>query len=101
MRQYYTYIMSNRSRTLYIGMTNNLEQRVYQHKHKLFEGFTSNYNLDLLVFYEVFEKPFEAIGREKQLKGWKRDKKIELIEKMNPGWIDLSQDWVGIDWKFK
>ena len=99
MKQYYTYIMANVSRTIYIGMTNNLELRVYQHKNKLIEGFTSKYNITLLVYYEVFDTPMDAIGREKQLKGLLRSKKIELIESINPEWNDLSREWKGIDWK--
>ncbi len=98
MKQYYTYIMANVSRTLYIGMTNTLERRVYEHKNKLIEGFTSKYNITLLVYYEVFDSPMDAIGREKQLKGLLRPKKIELIESINPEWNDLSREWKGIDW---
>ena len=93
MKEYYVYIMTNRSGTLYIGMTNNLERRVYQHKKKLIPGFTSRYNIDRLVYYEVSNDVNATIAREKQLKGWLRRKKIALIESMNPEWRDLSEDW--------
>ncbi len=93
MKQYYAYIMTNRSRTLYIGVTNNLERRVYEHKHKLTPGFTSKYNMTQLVYYEVYDDVREAIAREKQLKGWLRTKKVALIETMNSEWEDLSVGW--------
>jgi len=82
--------MSNKSKTLYIGVTNNLERRVYEHKNKLLEGFTKKYNITQLVYYEVTESVEAAIKREKQLKNWKRAWKIELIESMNKDWKDLS-----------
>jgi len=78
--------------TLYTGVTNNLPNRAWQHKQKLVEGFTSKYNLNKLVHYEIFTNIEEAIAREKQIKGGSRKKKIELIEKDNPGWKDLSDD---------
>ena len=90
LKQYYVYIMSNKSKTLYIGVTNNLERRVYEHKNKLLEGFTKKYNITQLVYYEVTESVEAAIKREKQLKNWKRAWKIELIESMNKDWKDLS-----------
>ena len=95
MRKYYVYIMSNQSRTLYIGMTNNLERRVYEHKNKLLEGFTSTYNLTKLVWFAETEYVNEAIAREKQLKGWTRARKKALIEieETNPAWDDLSAEW--------
>ena len=93
MHQYYIYILSNMSRTLYIGVTSNLERRLYEHKHKLLDGFTKQYNLTRLVYFEVTEDVHAAIAREKQLKGWLRRKKISLIEKYNPGWSDLSVSW--------
>ena len=92
-KQYYVYIMTNRSRTLYIGMTSDLERRVYQHKHGLLPGFTSRYKMTQLVYYEVGDDVRVAIAREKQLKGWLRAKKIALIESMNPEWDDLSAGW--------
>ncbi|HSW92859.1 MAG TPA: GIY-YIG nuclease family protein [Gammaproteobacteria bacterium] len=93
MKNFYVYILSNATRTLYIGVTNNLERRMYEHKNKLIEGFTKKYNLTKLVYYETTESIIEGICREKQLKGWLRSKKIVLIEKENPGWDDLSLSW--------
>lgn len=93
MKEYYVYIMTNRSRTLYIGMTNDLKKRVYQHKQKQVEGFTSRYNITQLVYYESTNDVHVAIDREKQLKGWLRAKKIALIETQNPEWKDLSEAW--------
>jgi putative endonuclease len=90
---YYTYIVVSRSHTLYIGMTGNLPGRVFQHKRKLHEGFSADYNCNRLVFFEQFVDPGNAIAREKQLKGWRRAKKIALIEKTNPAWVDLSEGW--------
>jgi putative endonuclease len=92
-RQYYVYIVTNARRTLYTGVTNDLERRVYQHKNKLASGFTSRYHIGRLVYYEVTSDVRAAIEREKQIKGWSRAKKIALIESMNPKWVDLSADW--------
>jgi len=92
-RQYYVYIMTNRSGTLYTGVTNNIKQRVHQHKNKLVEGFTRKYNIDKLIYVETFSDIYSAIAREKTIKGWLRKKKIELIKGMNPDWKDLSEDW--------
>ena len=94
MKQYYVYIMTNRSRTLYTGVTNNLERRVYEHKHKLVPGFTQKYNITMLVYYEETPDVHVAIAREKQIKGWLRSKKIALIESLNPNWEDLSTEWL-------
>ncbi len=93
MNQYYIYILSNKSKTLYTGITNNLERRVFEHKSKKIKGFTSKYNITLLVYYEITNDVKSAIAREKQIKGWVRKKKIDLIESMNPEWNDLSGDW--------
>jgi putative endonuclease len=93
MKQYYVYIMANVSRTLYTGVTNNLECRVYEHKEKTAPGFTSTYNINRLVYYEDFGDIRDAIAREKQIKGWLRAKKIALIESVNPKWRDLSEEW--------
>jgi putative endonuclease len=93
MEQYYVYIMTNKSRTLYTGITNNLERRVYEHKNKLIEGFTKKYNITKLVYYEISNDVEAAIAREKQIKGWLRSKKIALIESVNPQWEDLSNGW--------
>ncbi|MDT8316642.1 MAG: GIY-YIG nuclease family protein [bacterium] len=93
MKQYYVYIMTNRSRTLYTGVTSHLEKRVYEHRNKLVPGFTKRYNIDKLVYFETTTDVHSAIGREKQIKGWLRRKKIALIESTNPDWLDLSVDW--------
>jgi putative endonuclease len=93
MKQYYVYIMTNGSRTLYTGVTDDLVRRVYEHKNKLIEGFTKRYNITRLVHYEVTSDVQAAIQREKQIKGWLRKKKIALIEAANPGWQDLSEGW--------
>ena len=92
-KEYYVYIMTNKSRTLYTGVTNNLERRVYEHKHKLLPGFTSKYNITKLVYYEAGDDISVAIAREKQIKGWLLAKKIALIENMNPEQKFLSEDW--------
>lgn len=93
MKHYYVYIMTNRSRTLYTGVTNNLERRVYEHKNKLVPGFTSKYNITQLAYYEETNDVQVALAREKQIKGWLRSKKIALIESINPQWKDLSLEW--------
>ncbi len=85
--------MTNRSRTLYTGVTSDLEGRVYLHKSKHGSNFTSKYRINQLVYYESFASVHEAIAREKQIKGWLRVKKIELIDSMNPDWEDLSAGW--------
>ena len=85
--------MTNKSKTLYVGVTNNLHRRVYEHKNKIIQGFTSKYNITKVVYFEVFNDIESAIKREKQIKGWLRKKKIELIESMNPDWNDLSEEW--------
>ena len=91
---YYVYLMANKTNSvIYTGMTNNLERRVYEHKHKLFQGFTSKYNVNKLVYFEEFDDVTQAIYREKQIKGWVRRKKVALIESKNPDWSDLSEDW--------
>ncbi len=93
MKQYYVYIMSSNSGTLYTGITSDLGRRVYQHKHKLFPGFTEKYNVNRLVYFETFSQVQDAIEREKSIKGWLRKKKIALIEATNPTWADLSEGW--------
>ena len=93
MTSYYVYIMSNRSDTLDTGVTNDLQRRVHEHKQKLLDGFTKKYNIDMLAYYEETGDIEAAISREKQVKGWRRSKKIELIESMNPEWRDLSEGW--------
>ena len=93
MRHYYVYIMTNNSRTLYIGVTNDLKRRVYEHKNKLVPGFTANYDINQLVYLEETYDIRAAIAREKQIKSWLRKKKIALIESVNPEWEDLSDGW--------
>ena len=94
LKQYYVYIMTNKGNTvLYTGVTSNLAERIYQHKKKLIKGFTSKYNINKLVYYEEFDSVYDVITREKQIKGWLRRKKIELIKKNNPEWKDLSTGW--------
>ena len=96
MNDYYVYILSNKNnRVLYIGVTNDLRRRVYEHKNKLIKGFTSRYNVDKLVHYESTTDINSAIEREKQLKSWSRAKKEELINKNNPQREDLSVGWFG------
>lgn len=90
---YYVYIMTNRAGTLYTGVTNDLERRVSEHRLGLTPGFTSRYKIDRLVYYEDTEDIHAAIAREKQIKGWLRRKKVELIDSMNPLWIDLTEEW--------
>ena len=88
----YVYIMSSRSRTLYIGVTNDLRRRVAEHKNKTIQGFTRRYNVTMLVYFEPFHDIIDAIRREKQLKGWRRERKIALIEMMNRDWRDLANE---------
>ena len=95
MQQYYVYIMTSRNRTLYTGVTSDLLSRVYAHKQKLADGFTKKYNVSSLVFYETTNGVESAIAREKQIKNWRRSKKIALIESVNPDWKDLSLEWYG------
>jgi len=94
-KQFYVYIMTNRPRShvLYTGITGDLSRRVFEHKNKLVPGFTSRYNLTRLAYYERFFYPDAAIDREKEIKGWRRSKKIRLIESMNPHWNDLAERW--------
>ncbi len=92
MREFYVYIMANRSKTLYVGMTNNLERRVAEHRAGL-STFTSMYGITKLVYYEAANEARAAITREKEIKGWLRAKKIALIEADNPEWDDLSETW--------
>ncbi len=95
MKTYYVYIMISLSGTLYTGMTNDLKRRVYQHKHKLIEGFTEKYNVTRLAYYEETQDVQTAIACEKEIKSWRRSKKLELIKSSNPKWQDLSDGWYG------
>ena len=90
---YFTYIVASKSRTLYIGITSDLRHRIFEHKSKAYEGFTSRYNCNRLVWFEQSNDVNFAIAREKELKGWLRSRKIELIQSTNPTWEDLSADW--------
>jgi putative endonuclease len=94
MKQYFVYMLANKyHNVLYIGFTNNIRIRVYEHKRNLVDGFTSKYNCNILVWYEVFTDVNLAITREKQLKVWQRSWKNNLIEKHNPDWHDLAANW--------
>ena len=93
MRDYYVYIVSNYSGTLYVGVTNDLERRVAQHRAKFLDGFTKKYNVTSLVYFEHTSDVRSAIEREKQIKAWRRSKKLDLIHSMNPDWRDLAADW--------
>jgi putative endonuclease len=89
---FFVYIVASASRTIYIGITNDLRRRVDEHKAKALPGFTATYNVHRLVWFEEFADAATAISREKELKNWRRAKKIKLIESMNPAWNDLSSD---------
>lgn len=92
-KHYYVYIMSNPARTLYVGVTNDLQRRVYEHQHGLVPGFASKYGLKRLVYFEETPDVKAAIAREKQIKGWLRRRKVALIASLNPQWRDLSAEW--------
>ena len=93
MKTYYVYITSSKTATLYTGITSNIKKRVYEHRNHLIPGFSDKYNVDRLVYFETFGDVLSAIAREKQIKHWRREKKIALIESTNPKWIDLAADW--------
>ena len=92
-RFYYVYILGSISGTFYIGVTGRLKLRIWQHKRHLLEGFTAEHDVTRLLYFERFRDVRWAIAREKQLKGWRRAKKVALIEKNNPSWVDLSREW--------
>jgi putative endonuclease len=92
-RSYCVYILGSLSGTLYIGMTGRLHKRVFEHRFHRLEGFTHEYDVERLLYWESYDDVHMAIAREKQLKGWRREKKIVLIEGMNPHWLDLSKGW--------
>ncbi len=102
---YTVYILGSRSGTLYVGITSNLHFRLQQHRNHTFRGYTATYEVNRLLYFETYGEVTNAIAREKQLKGWRRDKKIGLIEKANPQWKDLSRGWYGkpvrmsFDWR--
>jgi putative endonuclease len=91
--QYWVYILSSKTGVLYIGITNDLQRRVYEHKHKCIPGFTAKYNVTRLVHFEEYRYVDQAIAREKELKAWRREKKVALIEDENPSLKDLAADW--------
>jgi putative endonuclease len=93
--RYHVYLMASFTRVLYVGVTNDLERRVYQHKTKQLAGFTARYNVTRLVYYETTDSVRAAIEREKQIKSWSRGKKVALIESVNPDWFDLAERWPG------
>ena len=91
---YYVYILTNwKNNVVYTGVTNDLKRRIYEHKKKVLPGFTNDYNVNKLVYFESYNNIDEAIIREKQIKGWRREKKNLLVEKQNPGWVDLTKGW--------
>lgn len=93
-KTYYVYLLTNwNNKVMYVGVTSNLERRVYEHKNKLVEGFTEKYNVNKLVCFETTNDVMAAIEREKQIKKWRREKKNQLVIGMNPEWKDLSLDW--------
>lgn len=92
---YVTYILASRSRVLYVGVTHHLEGRTRQHREALVAGFTSQYRVHRLVYFEKFTHVLDAIAREKEIKSWRRDKKIALIQEVNPTWEDLAVLWLG------
>jgi len=94
-KNYFVYILANKSRTLYIGVTNHLERRLAEHQMKHIPGFTSRYAVNRLVYFESTPNISAAIEREKKIKSWNRTKKIDLIESINPQWDDLSSNWYG------
>jgi putative endonuclease len=94
MRSYFVYIMANNGKMLYTGVTGNLEKRIYEHKNHLVPGYTREYNINKLVYFEETNNVIAALEREKQLKGWLRQKKIALIESVNPDWHDLAETGV-------
>lgn len=94
-KSYYVYLLTNQTnKVMYVGMTNHLERRVYEHQHHLAEGFTSKYKVNKLAYFEATTDALAAITREKQIKKWRREKKNVLVETMNPDWEDLSLQWV-------
>lgn len=98
--KFWVYILSSNSGTLYVGITGFFERRVHQHKYDTIEGFTQKYQVHRLVYFESHQNVYVAIGREKQVKRWRREKKIALIEKLNPRWQDLAGNW-GREMRFR
>ena len=96
MKQFHVYIMASPSKTLYVGVTSDLPERMAQHRQKA-SGFTSKYNITRLVYFETTTNPISAIEREKQIKGWRRARKISMVEEKNPEWDDLAETWFAVD----
>jgi putative endonuclease len=93
-RRYYVYLITNwNNKVMYVGVTNNLERRIYEHKKKLVKGFTKKYNVNKLVYFEETQDVTTAINREKEIKKWRREKKNQLVNRINPTWQDLSLEW--------
>ena len=93
-KSYYVYLLTNQNnKVMYVGMTNDLVRRIYEHRHQLIAGFTSKYHVNKLVYFEETADVLAAITREKQVKKWRREKKNALVEAMNPEWSDLSLQW--------
>lgn len=90
---YYVYILGSLSGTLYIGITNDLHRRVFEHKQGKVDGFTKQYGVDCLLYWESYDDVLKAIAKERQLKGWRPEKKVALFERVNPSWKDLAKDW--------
>ena len=93
VKTYYVYILTSKAGVLYTGITNDIKTRVFQHKTKLNESFTQKYDVNLLMYFETFSEPCAAIAREKQIKAYRREKKVALIDSINPDWADLSEGW--------
>jgi putative endonuclease len=98
--KFWVYILSSRSGTLYVGLTGFFDRRIYEHKYDTIEGFTQKYQVHRLVYYESYQDVQVAIAREKQVKRWRREKKIALIKKLNPRWQDLAESW-GREMRFR
>jgi putative endonuclease len=93
-RRYYVYLLTNwNNRVMYVGVTNNIARRIYEHKYKLVQGFTAKYNVNKLVYFEETGDVVTALAREKEIKKWRREKKDNLVISMNPEWADLSTEW--------
>ena len=93
MKTSYVYIMGSESGALYVGMTSEIKKRVYEHKNHLIPSFTDKYNIDRLLYVETMGEPTSAINREKQIKAWRREKEVALIDSQNIAWNDISEDW--------
>ena len=91
--RYYVYMVASRSRTLYTGLTNSIGRRIWEHKQELVPGFTKKYTVHRLVYFEVYDDVKRAIEREKEIKAWRREKKVELVNSVNPTWHDLAEAW--------